>query len=432
MASLIKPPVILAGLDSLQGLQTARVFAQRQVPVIGLAADPRHFCCRTNACHSVRFVDIRSEKLVADLEQIGPSFKSRPVLIPCVDEAVLLVSHHRQMLEKWYRFSLPDQEMVEIATDKSQFYRFAESHGFPVPKSFVVRNPDDLLNASMQLTFPCVLKPRGRSHAWKNHSALKAFKVESQSRLQQLYEVCRSWCDVLVLQEWIPGSDAELYTCNAYFDTQSRPQATFVSHKLRQWPPEVGGEGCLSEECRKDEVLHESLRLFSLMGLRGLGYLEMKHDPRSGRYIIIEPNIGRPTGRSTLAEAGGVEMLYTMYCDLLGWPLPEDRIQKYTGVKWIHLVRDVASSMHYWRRGQLRPFDWLQSLRGDKVYAVFSLKDPGPFCGDVMRAFRMLLSPSERIRRKPDQQPTNIWGKSEKLTRQGVECYEISSQSEVS
>ena len=40
-----------------------------------------------------------------------------------------------------------------------------------------------------------------------------------------------------------------------------------------------------------------------------LGYVEAKRDVRTGRHYLIEPNIGRPTGRSAIAEAGGVELL---------------------------------------------------------------------------------------------------------------------------
>ena len=50
--------------------------------------------------------------------------------------------------------------------------------------------------------------------------------------------------------------------------------------------------------------------------------MEMKCDERSGKYFIVEPNIGRPTGGSATSEAAEVELLYTMYCDAIGRDLP--------------------------------------------------------------------------------------------------------------
>jgi predicted ATP-grasp superfamily ATP-dependent carboligase len=171
-----------------------------------------------------------------------------------------------------------------------------------------------------------------------------------------------------------------------------------VARKLRQWPP-VTGESCLGEECRDDVVLEETIRLFQSVGLRGLGYVEIKQDARSGNYFILEPNIGRPTGRSAIAEAGGVELLYTMYCDTIDWPLPENRQQTYGNVKWMAIRRDVQSALYHWRAGDLTVRQWWQSVRGPKAYALFSWSDPGPFFGDLVRGFRLYLSAEERRKR---------------------------------
>jgi predicted ATP-grasp superfamily ATP-dependent carboligase len=143
-------------------------------------------------------------------------------------------------------------------------------------------------------------------------------------------------------------------------------------------------------------VLQETVRLFRKVGFRGLGYLEMKQDARTGQYLIMEANIGRPTGRSSIAEAGGVELRYTMYCDAIGWPLPENRVQTYQGVKWIHLRGDLQSALYYWRKGELTLGEWWRSLHGPKTYALFSWSDPGPFLSDLLRMIRILLSSQDR------------------------------------
>jgi predicted ATP-grasp superfamily ATP-dependent carboligase len=177
-----------------------------------------------------------------------------------------------------------------------------------------------------------------------------------------------------------------LYSCNCYFDDNHQPQATFIARKLRQWPPETG-TSCLGEEVRNDEVLEESLKLFKSVNYHGLGYVEMKKDQRTKEHFIIEPNIGRPTGRSAISEAGGVELLYTAYCDMIGAPLPENRSQQYRNVKWISLRRDIQSAFFYWRRGDLSLTDWMQSWRGKKAYAIFSWNDPAPFFFDFLGLF---------------------------------------------
>jgi len=118
----------------------------------------------------------------------------------------------------------------------------------------------------------------------------------------------------------------------------------------------------------------------------------MKRDVRTGKYYIIEPNIGRPTGRSALAEASGVEILYTMYCDKMGLPLPKEVEQKYLGVKWIQIRTDLMSSFYYWRKGELTIKDWFKSIQGKKFFAVYSLKDPLPFLAEIATAIKVIFN----------------------------------------
>jgi predicted ATP-grasp superfamily ATP-dependent carboligase len=399
MASTDKSPfVIIIGLNSLQGLQAARIFAARGIPVLAMTDDPDHFCCRTKVCREIIVTETRGAGFIEELERRAVDFREPPVLVPCQDESVLQLSRNRQRLDKKYRFLLPPADAVEALLDKTRFYRLAEAHGGVVPQSMMVHDQNDFERAVVTIPFPCIVKPSGRSSIWSANTIVKAFKVDDAEELRRLYAQCRHWCAALVVQEWIPGTDAALFSCNVYFNAAGEPLVTFVARKLRQWLPEVG-ESCLGQECRNDEVLNETLRLFKGLNFCGLGYLELKRDRRCGRYVIMEANIGRPTGRSAIAEAGGVELLQTMYCDLSGQPLPLARQQQYTGVKWIHLTRDCASALHYWKNGALTLSGWWHSLRGKKVYAVFSWRDPAPFIGDLTRAVRMLLSPRERQRR---------------------------------
>lgn len=274
--------------------------------------------------------------------------------------------------------------------DKVSFYTYAGEANLPIPKTFLLKNRIDLEQAAQQLTFPCIMKPPMKTPTWEKNTKAKVYKVNSTDEALALYDRCSSWADVLMIQEWIEGNDANLYSCNCYFNAESKPLVTFIARKIRQWPPRTG-TSCLGEECRNDFVLEESLRLFSSVHYRGLGYVEMKRDERTGKHFIIEPNIGRPTGRSAIAEAGGVELLYTKYCDATGLPLPANREQKYEGVKWIYLRRDLQSALYYIWRGELTLKEWWRSVRGRKGYAVFSWADSAPFFFDLWGSFASVI-----------------------------------------
>lgn len=385
------PYAVIAGLDDYPGLQTARLLAKRGIPVIAVARHPQAFFCRTNACEKIVYLDTESEAFIEGLVQLGKELAHKAVLFACTDLCVWRISRHRQELAPYYHIALPEPAVVEKLMNKLSFLEYALQEKLPIPKTFLLRHRAEAVQAARELNFPCILKPPMKTALWEKHTTIKAYKLASADDFLQLYDQCCHWADILIAQEWIPGPDANLYSCNCYFNANAEPLVTFTARKLRQWPPETGSTS-LGEECRNDEVLAAALHLFKKENWHGLGYLEMKRDARTGKHYIIEPNIGRPTGRSALAEACGVELLYTMYCDQAGLPLPENRQQKYTGGKWMCVLEDLRSARIYWQRGELTLREWWRSVRGIKTYADFSWSDPMPFVADVKRRLVYKLS----------------------------------------
>ena len=292
------------------------------------------------------------------------------------------MSAARDALAYGYRFVLPEHDTVARLMDKMDFTLLALERGLPIPPTFVLRSRDDAVTAASQLSWPAVVKPDLKTPRWFANTSKKAIVVDSPSELLELYARAAGWADALVVQAWIEGGEDELISFNGYFDRAGEPQATFIARKIRQWPPETGTSS-LGVEVRADDVLAMSLDLFRDVGFRGLSYLEVKRDRRTGRPYIIEPNIGRPTGRSAIAEKGGVELLLTAHRDAFGEPLPEARTQTYRGVKWIYWRHDLQASAYAAAHGRLTPLAWWRSVRGPKFEAVFDRRDPGPFLGDL-------------------------------------------------
>ena len=400
-----RAPAVIIGLDCLPGIQTARILAENGVPVIGIARDPNHPFSHTNTCDAIRFTTLGQDELMSMLEVISSQLVQNGVLYPCTDASVLLVSRNREVLQQHYHVALPEPETLEMLMDKTSFFRFAREHGLPVPATFFLRTRAEAIAASKQIPFPCVMKPGFKTSNWERNAAgAKAYLLSSSQEFLTAYDRCGTWAESIVAQEWVRGPDSDLYSCNCYFDDRSKPIVTFVARKLRQNPP-ILGVSASGEECRNDTVLKQTVELFRKVRLRGLGYLEMKRDAHSGQYRIIEPNIGRPTGRSAIAEMGGVPLIYSMYCDLVDLPLPVRREQTYRGAKWIYFKNDLASSWFYWQKGELTLRQWLRSLWGHKRDAVFSWSDPMPFLLDWWTPVRNLMRRDWRLLKQGDVQP---------------------------
>lgn len=378
-----RPAAVVVGLDCITGLQTTRIFTARGIPVVGVVADPRHFCARTRLPVAIVRAQLRGEPLVDALVALGDRLDAPGVLVPCTDAAVLAISAGRDRLAEAFRFVLPDHEDVVRLMDKVGFAEHALRAGLAIPPTAVLRSRADAEGAAATLAFPAVLKPGLKGPAWLAATRAKAIQVDSADELLARYDEVGGWADVLIAQSWVPGPESSLYSVNAYYDREAEQRVSFVARKLRQWPLDTG-TSCLGEEVRNPEAERIGRELFGSVAYRGLGYVEAKADARTGRLMIIEPNIGRPTGRSAIAERGGVELLLSAYRDALGEPLPDAVEQRYRGVKWIYWRHDLQAALVRATRGELSAGEWLRSVRGPKIEAVFARRDPVPFVADVV------------------------------------------------
>ena len=388
--SIDKAPAIIIGLDSMQGLQSARVLASHGIPVIGLAEEKHDHGCHTNVCSKIVITKTEGKELIDTLLKLGKTLKQKAVMFTCQEKNVLAVSKERDELKDYYHIILPEHKIVDVFMDKEKFYEYAINHKLPVPKTFTIKNLSELNEIDSQIRYPCILKPSSKSSEWIKKTSLKAFAINSKEEFQKIFSEYIHFTDSFIISEWISGPDTNHFTCNSYFNKNGEELVSYVSRKVRQWPPKTG-QGCFAEEVRNDEVLNLSIKIFKDAGFKGLTYLDLKKDDITGNYFIIEPNIGRPTGRAAMAEASGVDYLYTMYCDLLNLPLPENRKQLYKGVKWMHIRRDLMVFFVLWWKGEITFSQWWKSLKGPKVFAVYSKKDPLPFFFDFFRVFKSLF-----------------------------------------
>ena len=149
-----KPCAVVFALDSINGIQTARILAKRGIPVIGIAKNPRHYCCRTKVCKEIIYADTESEEIIETLELLGPKLQQKAVLFPCNDLNVLPVSRHRSRLESWYHVVLSEPDVVEMLMHKTSFYAYAQKEGFPIPRTFMLADRADAERAAKTLVFP--------------------------------------------------------------------------------------------------------------------------------------------------------------------------------------------------------------------------------------------------------------------------------------
>jgi D-aspartate ligase len=180
----------------------------------------------------------------------------------------------------------------------------------------------------------------------------------------------------VMIQEYVPGKPETIWMFNGYFDERSACRVGFTGKKIRQTPPYTGATTlgvCLPNQTVEDATV----RLMGAVGYRGILDIGYRFDQRDGQYKLLDvnPRIGG-TFRLFVGE-NGLDVLRTMYLDLTGQEVPRTTLSE--GRRWIVEPWDLASSLTYWRRGDITLGEWLRSLRHVREDAWFAADDPLPF-----------------------------------------------------
>lgn len=376
-------PVVLGSNATALGI--VRSLGEHQLPVI--VAD----CVMGMAFYSKYAIPVlipdyaeNKEDFLRSLYRIAAYLKllnKEGILYCSYDIYVFAVGENLSKLKSRYKVTFSDWGKVNRCLDKSYLYQEAKRLHIPCPKTSYAQNSDGLFEATKRLSYPLIIKPAitiGFSSVYR-----KAIQVEDEEELLRVKDEIEQHglghCE-LVLQEMIPGPVKYLYTFSSYSDLSGDVKGYSIGHKLRQSPPDTG-------TITAGRVIHRpNLAKLGSSFIKGLGYhgianTEFKLDPRDRKYKLIEIN-PRPGLWNYSATASGVNLSWIAYQNIA---LGIDAPVKYSDKKliWVYdlldVIRAVCSSKYGHDRSRISLLQWLRSIRGDKVFAIWQRNDPMPF-----------------------------------------------------
>lgn len=380
-------PVLVGGADSPTGLGVARALRGEDVPVVGLALDPRAPTCRSTLWHEIVPVATACDDAWLDAMAVAARAHGPMVLMPARDDVVAAVAANAAVLRERFVFVMPDEDVVTRLLDKTAFHDWAVREGFPVPRTEIVGDESELADALARMSYPAILKPYERTEAWQAVSRKdKVYRLESAADVESIPFALFDVAPRYVIQEWVPGYDSDVHFCLVYRDRDGTELDHQTGRKIVQWPVETGSTAlCVSTD---DEELHIlTTKLFDAAGLVGVGSLEVKRNRADGSLYITEPTVGRPNLQSNVATAAGVNLTVLAYRDACGLPVPEPARRR--GV-WVHEATLPQAVVVALRRGRLDAREVLRALRGPagRAAAYAARGDVGPLLGEVLRRAR--------------------------------------------
>jgi len=314
-----------------------------------------------------------NESIIDDLVTLAKQFTNKPTLYLTEEKTVEWVSLYRDRLSAHYMIDFSSHDLIAKLQSKSGFQTLAESNNSPVPKSLVVKEAADLDKVSC-LMFPCVFKPLYHDKAYSSRFK-KAYKVEDNSELLDLFNQISPYFSDMILQEWIEGSDENIYFCFAYYNDKSKVINSFSGRKIRSWPLHVGGTAsCTSAYEQHDELLKLTTDFVQSIAYQGMMGMEFKYDDNRKEFYMIEPTVGRTDYQHEIAALSGCNILLSILNYHQGNQLKVSA-SKSTNVVWC----DEISNANSIEAGStaVTPLD-------RKVYkALFRLSDPMPYIHSI-------------------------------------------------
>jgi predicted ATP-grasp superfamily ATP-dependent carboligase len=312
------PRVLVTDSSRASAIAIIRSLGRRGLEVIAADSEARSpgFYSRY-ASGRLRYPSARKapEAAVASLLE-GARSRGVDLIVPVMDETVLLLSENRERFAGVSALALPDRDAYAKTRDKLATLELARSVGVPLPRSELVNTTREALAAAPSLGWPVVLKPRSTS-VYQDGRFVEHYEVsyaENARALSEQMGQLEGRSDVL-LQEYYPGEGhgVELLV------ERGRPRAAFQHRRLREVPI-TGGASSFRESVALDPVLYDyAVRLLAELDWTGLAMVEFKLGTQGP--LLMEIN-GRIWGSLPLAVKCGMDFPARMAELYLG-DLPE-------------------------------------------------------------------------------------------------------------
>lgn len=382
-------PVLILGCK-IGALSIMRSLGSQGVSVYGVDEDSQSPGLTSRYCRRKfikAFDEEKPQEYLDYLVHVGEELGLETILMPTSDELSVFVAECARQLSEYFIFPKNDSARVKAIISKEGMYKLAIEHGVPTPLTVFPCNLDDVVSHAKDATFPVMLKG-----IYGNRLEIKTGKkmviVRSREELIENYKVLEDPdFPNLMIQEYIPGGDDQVYIFNGYFNEQSDCLAAFTGHKIRQFPIHMG---CASlGECKwNEEVARITIKFMKEIGYRGILDIGYRFDPRDGHYKVLDinPRVGQAF-RLFVAE-NGMDVVRALYQDLTGQEIYP--IIPREGRRWLIEDFDIISTFHYFQEGSLTIWQWMRSFKGVEEGAWFNWKDPVPFIviiGGLLKRF---------------------------------------------
>ena len=323
-------------------------------------------------CNKFRHINLNIDDIIQKASNTDKFFVN--VIFPTTDFFVKLISQNRDKLLKnniipatddWYK--------VKNFHEKEITYKLANQLQIPTPKIFNISSKD--FNKD-KLTFPVVVKPSVMHSFYKIHRK-KAFLCNDLSSLKNKVALINETGNRAIVQELVEGKPNNNFSCCVLIYNGVKILSV-SARRRRQYPLDFGASSTFVQT-EKVDIEKLSIKLLKHIKINGLFEVEFKYDSKSSEFKLLEVN-PRVWKWHTIGSDKGFNFINLYFRALIGFKIKQVEFNYNNQLIWEDYLADKLSLTlsvikKYEKIRELNPFT---ASHNNKIYGVFSLKDPLP------------------------------------------------------
>lgn len=315
-------PIVVGGDIGAYG--SARAFHEaygvRTVVLAGVATGPVAHSAVVDL-RVVPGVDADDDALVAAVRAVADERPGVPHLVlGSADHIVHALVRVRERLGADVVVPYAEATTMAQVTTKAGFSRLCEELDVPHPRTVVLRVGTDPHEVGGWLDFPVVVKASAtaETHGLEYEGKRKVSHLETPAQLRDLLDrmAAAGFGGEVVVQERIPGGDEDMAAVNAFCGPDGGVRFLLFGQVLLEEATPNGLGNSVAQITGGDDpeartAVEHARRLLEHVGWTGFANLDLKRDPRDGRYRFLElnPRVGR-SGYAVTAAGYNVARMY--------------------------------------------------------------------------------------------------------------------------
>lgn len=250
----------------------------------------------------VKYVDnLWDEKVfLKTLDNFANVNKGLKILLISTNETYTeYISKNKKNLNKQYVYNVPNLKVIKSLTNKENFYKTYQNKGLSFPKT--IYYDCETSKKIGDISYPVVLKPS--NVVMYNHLKFlgknKIYRLETEEELIKTINLIKDngYTDKLIIQEFIPGGDDNLFDAVVYVNTKKQVEfISFAQIGLQERTKSMVGNAAVlinGFNTTKGNVkkMVESIKKFmESIDYQGFCEVDMKYDKRDNTFKVLEIN----------------------------------------------------------------------------------------------------------------------------------------------